>query len=310
MNHRVLGFVVATVLGCIPGTPAEAEEPAVLENDCEMIGADITNSMKVDLIDPAAPQATRQKALDAYLALVDNVQCPEYGYSIGLLYRFGDELPGNLLPKDVQKARELLLRYAEDGNLVAYADLAEMALKDGNAREAMRWTQVYLYFVGTTDKQFKEGDAFHRSGYNGDLLKRANEAWVRQRPSLSRDSIRADLTSYLQSHKEQTLRRSADQGEQKKRIPEDALLSVKPGHGTCDVDLGRVGGAYVKYVIEVQPDGRPSRIVIQDFAPRIEAAKKLMQCLKAYEFESFPGTEARVGVMPVVYGFEYGPRIK
>lgn len=313
MNHRFVSALAACIILCPFALPATAQEPAVLENHCEIIGKEITDSMAVDLLDPAAPGAARQRALDAYMALADEKGCSSYGYSIGLLYRFGADLPGNLLQRDIGKARDLILRYAEDGNLIAYADLAEMALADSNAREAMKWAQVYLAFLSNSDIEFRNGnDAYYRSGYNGDLLLRAERAWSKQRPKLSRELIRSDLEEYLRLNKVQVLERIMASGSDERgprrgtKGMEDVFPTIR---GKCEVDLRDIGGAYARYLIEVQPDGRVSRVTIRDFAPSPIAAIKLAQCVKVYQFQPFKGPAPRVSIMPVVYGYTDGPRI-
>lgn len=309
VNHRASSLVVAIAFSCSQFAPALAQEPAVLENHCEMVGGNITDSMEVDLLDPSAPQTDRQRVLDAYMALADEKECPEYGYSIGLLYRFGSDIPGNPLKKDLQRAHDLILRYAEDGNLIAYADLAEMALAEGHAREAMQWTQVYLALLTGSDSEFRNGnDPYYRSGYNGDLLLRAERAWARQRPKLSREVIRSDFADYLRDKKAGILQRIAASETAQHRLRTEGL-SAPTIRGKCEVALRDVGGAYARYLVEVQPDGHVSRVVIRDFAPSPQAAVTLAQCVKVYQFQPFQGPAPRVGIMPVVYGYTDGPRI-
>ena len=100
-----------------------------------------------DLLDADPPPARPAGALAAYQRLAEMPDCPEFGYTLGQLYRHGEYLPGNLLPQDLDKARALIRPMAEDGYLPAFADLAEMEMRHANAREAMKWTQLYLYYV-------------------------------------------------------------------------------------------------------------------------------------------------------------------
>ncbi|MEG3193882.1 hypothetical protein SNE32_16805, partial [Lysobacter sp. D1-1-M9] len=109
--------------------------------------------------------------------------------------------PGNpIKEQDLPRARTLLLAMAENGYLPAYADLAELEMRHANPREAMKWTQVYLYFTRTVARDFAE-DAddllFQRTAYNGNLLARVHMIWSRSRQYLPRKLIREDLNDYL-----------------------------------------------------------------------------------------------------------------
>lgn len=146
----------------------------------------------IDAYDPDAAPAKRLAAVEGLRLAAD--KCPEAAYDLGLLYRFGPDLQSNLLPKDTAKAEPLILAYAEAGFLPAYADLAEMALQDKRARDAMKWTQVYLYLRTHHSEGFNhKTSSFDRHGYNADLLLRSEAAWARQRPQPARSAITEDL---------------------------------------------------------------------------------------------------------------------
>jgi hypothetical protein len=143
------------------------------EPECD---ADLTDASILDAYDTNAAMPQRQRAVQYLIDVAP--RCAVGGYSAGQLYRHGDRLPGNLLARDSEKAQQLIRASAENGYLFAYADLAEMALAEGRTREAMQWTQVYLYFVVHHSEKFdRASGSFTRSGYNGDLLARALRAW-------------------------------------------------------------------------------------------------------------------------------------
>ena len=82
--------------------------------------------------------------------------------------------------QDIAKACTLILPVAEAGYPPAYADLAEMEMRHAQAREAMKWTQVYLHFV---DEVLLEGARWRcapvptRPPYNGNPLNRVELIW-------------------------------------------------------------------------------------------------------------------------------------
>jgi TPR repeat protein len=242
--------------------------------------------------------------------------CPLSGYSAGQLYRHGDRLPGNLVARDPAKAQQLIRAAAEAGHLFAYADLAEMALAEGRTREAMQWTQVYLYLVIHHSDGFDPASgSFTRSGYNGDLLARALRAWRAAKPRLEQKTMQEDLTDYLRGHEATVVERlrvneTAIMKAGKPTSEETEELRVVAVKGGCEADLGSVSSAYAMYLVEVQPSGAVSRVVLENFSPSVETATRLRKCAQVYQFGSFKGTKPKVGRIPVIYGFSDGASLR
>lgn len=261
----------------------------------------------VDLFDPNAEISKRQEALQG---VVKYAHCPETARMLGLLYRHGPDLPGNLVPKDSQRAKELLLLTAEAGNHLAYADLAEMELKEKQGREAMKWAQVYLYFVKSRSAFGGESALFESSGYNGDLLYRAERAWRATKPRLRRDWIAADLSEYLKGRKASILEavNQSDTAAHKTgpgpQQQESGGLQAKSMR-SCDLRSYVTG--YATYFVEVHPDGHAGRIVLENFSPQSSVGEELRKCAGVYDFYPFEGTEPRVARIPVFAG--YGPQL-
>lgn len=263
----------------------------------------------IDVYDPDAALATRQAALRALLALPEQCDNHDFDYTIGQLFRHGPDLPGNLVARDTSKAAALILAAAEDGHLYAYADLAEMNLKDGLARDAMKWAQVYLYLLTRHSASFDKGPRdFERRGYNADLLYRVEGAWRRQKPALDRALIGDDLRGYLKGTEATIV---AGLARKEKYVNGDDLEfpPIKWMKRTCHQDLGRITGAYAMYLLEVQPTGKVSRVVLENFAPDPIAGVRLRGCVDV-QFEPFAGADAKVGRMPIVYGYSDGPGLK
>lgn len=277
---------------------------------CETAYAELPQGAILDLLDPDAPADRRAGALAAYERLATIAQCPEFGYTLGQLYRHGPYLPGNLLPQDVAKARDLIRPMAEDGYLPAFADLAEMEMRHANTREAMKWTQVYLHFVQDVKADYiddPEAMRYQRTAYNSHLLARTELLWRRlTRPPLPRRLVGEDLAAYLAEHGERVTRRMRERQEGRHRrisaqdggpsgvagAPEDCYL--KPING--------VGSASAAWIVEVLPSGETGRIVLENFVPNVEATEEMARCLARYTFAPFDGARPATLRVSMVMG--------
>ena len=90
---------------------------------------------------PSVPIERRRELTDRLLcsALAGNVESQEMA---GLLYYAGPARRGNVLPRDLSRARRLLTAAANRGRRHAMHVLAELELLDGHAYEAALWTRV------------------------------------------------------------------------------------------------------------------------------------------------------------------------
>lgn len=301
------------------GTPAVglADEGSATGPSCEQAYAALPTNALQDLLDPEAPLEQRQQALAGYQQLSSMRGCPEFGYTMGLLYRHGEYLPGNLVKQDIAKARQLILPMAEAGYLNAYADLAEMEMRHANAREAMKWTQVYLYFV---DKVKLSGDAdgddiqYERSAYNGNLLTRVELIWSRSHPRIPRKSINADFNAYLREHGDAVLQKmqARTQGIGLRFSAQDAFPSqVTADDRPCYVKaIDRIGAASAAWIVEILPSGETGRIVLENFVPKPEVADSMRVCLNDYRFAPFAGDASVTVRIPIVMGSTEGAAIR
>jgi hypothetical protein len=291
-------------LACHAGDNAQAGA------ECEAAYAELAPGTVLDLLDPEAPAERRLSALAAYERLALLRQCPEFGYTLGQLYRHGPYLPGNPLPQDLARARELIRPMAEDGYLPAFADLAELEMRHANARDAMKWTQVYLHFVQEVQADYvDDADDAHylRTAYNSHLLGRTDLLWRRlTRPPLPRTLIAEDLDAYLAEHGARVTRRMRERYEGRHRrvsaqdagpthvvgAPEDCYL--RP--------VNRIDSASASWIVEVLPSGKTGRIVVENFVPNVEVTRTLERCLARYTFAPSEGTHPATLRMSMVYG--------
>ena len=286
--------------------------------DCDEVYGDGYEHAVLDLLDPNVPADRRARAFEGYQRVSAIAHCTDYTYTLGQLYRLGPDLPGNLATRDTARAQELLLASAEAGRMDAYANLAEMALRDGEAREAMKWTQVYLYFVKNVEKSFmdRESVQFYSAAYNGDLLSRAERAWRRVQPKLDRKLIVEDLSGYVSLYKKQVAERiSEEKAEAFKALAEgsDDGLRVK-SVGACTPGVAKgISAAVAVYILEILPSGKIGRVLPESFSPDPVVLSVLAPCALVYDFEPFEGERPKTVRVPVMFGYgngRYAPSFK
>ena len=306
----VLPTAVAAQEYAVPAAPTQGDA-------CEGAYRAVPQGGILDLLDPKAPSERRQAALSAYQTLADKSECPEFGYTLGQLYRHGEYLPGNLVPQDIEKARALILPMAESGYLPAYADMAEMEMRHANPREAMKWTQVYLHFVEKVKMPALDDarDAFfERSAYNGNLLARSELIWHYSRPSLSRKLVRQDLDAYLTAHGAQV-----EQRMRARLAGQNSRASAQDGGPTRVTSIGercyvsaidRIGAGAAAWIVEVLPSGETGRIVLENFVPKPSVADELATCLVDYRFAAFEGSTPATIRVSMMMGSADGATIR
>lgn len=307
MKMMTVGLMAAILMVAAPR--ADASDDIEPSRTCNAVYAALPHGTILDLLDPQAPTDRRTSALAAYQRLAPMKECPEFGYTLGQLYRHGQYLPGNPLIQDVAKARELILPMAESGYLPAYADLAEMEMRHAHTREAMKWTQVYLYFVdhvlvaGTKDADVAQ---YERSAYNANLLGRVEFLWRHFPPTLPDRLIEADLNAYLHDHGEDVTRRMRQRqdGLHLRASSQDPLLPYTiQGSGNCHLNLlDDLHAASASWIVEVLPSGQTGRVVLENFVPNEQVTRKMKSCLTRYKFASFDGQFPKTVRISVVVG--------
>ena len=108
---------------------------------CTTSGVTQGDLVRQGLLNPSIPVERRQRLADALLctALAGHAASQELA---GTLYSQGRSRQGNVLPRDIPRARRLLTAAADSGRRQAMRALAELELADGHAREAALWSRV------------------------------------------------------------------------------------------------------------------------------------------------------------------------
>lgn len=309
MRLRISPRWLATALLAIALPCAAAAQERAIELDFEC-GVDHVNV--VDVFDPDFDLGAKRAMLQALEAGAAR-GCAYDAYVVGTMLRHGRALPGNPLEKDVARAAMLIEAYARGGRITAFADLAEMALSEGDARSAMQWTQVYLHFA----MRYATSNVsdFDRRGYNADLLVRATQAWHRAR--LKRSAIEPLMNEYLSRHRADVLAGleapSIASGSARKQTDTEAPpLRIKTRREVVQLDRAlEIEPGYAVFLLEVQPSGRVSRIVPETFGPNVNTPAALRPMVADFEFEPFDGSEPYIARVPVVYGYAAdGPSLR
>lgn len=305
MKALMIGLMAAFLLIAVPRANALDDTGST----CETAYAALPNGTILDLLDPQAPTDRRAAALAAYQRLASMKQCPEFGYTLGQLYRHGEYLTGNPLPQDVAKARELILPMAESGYLPAYTDLAEMEMRHANTREAMKWTQVYLYFVDrilVAGNKDADDVQYQRSAYNANLLGRVEFLWRHFPPSLPDRLINEDLNAYVRDHGDDVMRRMRErqEGLHLRASAQDLLLPYTITKSSAQYYnlIDDLNAASASWIVEVLPSGEIGRVVLENFVPNEAVTQQIKSVVTRYKFAPLDGQLSKTVRISIVVG--------
>ncbi len=302
------------LLALVTAFPPPAVHAQTLPAELEPGPCEVTAKYRlIDILDPDYEPDAKKTAL-AELEARTAEGCAYDGYVLGTLLRHGRALPGNLVERDPARAERLIEAFARTGYVRAYADLAEMALTQNDARSAMKWAQVYLSFRSEPDTRVSRD--FDRRGYNANLLMRADAAWRKGR--INRNEIAPLLNGYLNAHRATVLAGLAEESKSHPLAPgslqgdaEEAPELVPKSYPGEIVRKLSIEPGYAIFLLEIQPDGRVSRIVAESFGPSADTPAALKPLISGVSFEPFKGSEPQIARVPVVYGYsEGGPTIK
>jgi len=137
MDHRAL---MAACLAMMPPMTA-------LAMHCTASHPTTAEIVDRGLLSPSASPGQRKRLADRLLcsALAGNPSSQELA---GELYFQGSARKGNVLPRDLDRARRLLTAAANRGRRHAMHDLARLELAEGHLYEAAMWSRVEVQIHG------------------------------------------------------------------------------------------------------------------------------------------------------------------
>ena len=284
MTARHVSVVLFVFLAAAASGSLWAQSSVVPADPCA--GED---KVVMDVLDPALNGAHKVQPLQAMQSLAA-AGCGDAAWVLGNLHRFGPELPGNPLPRDSIRARQSLGQAGLAGVEDAYRDQAELALADGNARDAMLWTQVWLWLHDIDSARARKT----AQGYDADLLQRATRAWRAAR--LANAQIQPLLDEFFRERGPTLLAEHHRIPERRARRPQLALAKsprVHPG------DIGRRSG-YVMFRVEAKPSGEVTRVFVESYGPTADVVERLRPLVKDLRLTPFDATEPMTGTLPIV----------
>jgi hypothetical protein len=197
-----------------------------------------------------------------------------------------------LFPETSPAQKALLAQAGLAGVDAAYRDLAELALVDGDARDAMSWTQVWLWLESRDARATRKG----AHGFDADLLGRVTRAW--RSAGLDNSLIQPTLATYVEAHGAELLAA-------RRRLTASAAahprLTVAKRPRIHFGEIGRLSG-YAMFRVEAKPTGEVTRIVVESYGPTAEVVDRLRPLVKDLRLMPFDATEPRTGTFPVVAG--------
>lgn len=242
------------------------------EADSE-VGAEEPHRLELDLLLDARRDAPeREAALRRLIAAADSGD----GYAqyvLGSLYRLGDRHPAQLLGRDESRAALYLSNAAVQGWVIALAAMAELRLDQGNAREAIVWTQLYIHYDAIRAADYPVAPDSRRA-YAASLLHRCSQKLTLDEALA--DAIDADVAAFVDRHGASMETGNTDRQE----ADEDTSLGVprlpagmkELASGSRATGLDAPGMAM--YLIGVNQAGRVEHVHVIDSLPdhRVAAA--------------------------------------
>lgn len=295
-----LGLALVFVLA----TPARAE--------AEEIRQCAPRTLEESLFNPDGDPEKRQEALETTISAA--ARRGNYAYSrhvLGSLYRLGREHPAALVDRDLDKAKRLLSHAALDGQLMAFAGMAEAELVDDEPMSAMVWAQAFVHYM----RKYSSSRAVET--YGADLLDRVY-ARVGRTSSVEQD-IAQYVNAFVATHGpkidavlgDQPDDAEADDAEPVRtcRSTDETwpLRQVKDEDGPARIMGNRNSSktfrpGYMMFEIWVDQEGRVVRALVIDALPNRVPADILKKTIEAMRFNAVsPDAPLRVGMVPASF---------
>jgi len=249
------------------------------------------------LFDPDAPIDERRAAL-AQLAAEARRGEHAAVCLLGRLAFAGPRHPARLPDVELGDAAAWLGRCTLGGDLDAMLVLAELELRDRRPLDAMVWVQSYLKVAGAIDPAIVNSASPYKAG----LLARIEKAYFGKRPS--NEEVLEYVTGFLDKHGERIAEAYRNGGwnadlplPQQPPLQRQDSSPVLIGRFARDTTAAKDALALATYLIEVAPDGKPSRVLLMEAYPDAKAARSLRSVAVASRFNAIESAAPRFTYM-------------
>lgn len=293
---RTLAFCLIAGIGLSGfASSVRAAEPATQQPAAEPSRVDAW--LLQGLLDPETPQPARDGLRTELMAAV-RAGDVEALYVAGSLYRQGPSHPAQVLPLDLDKARELLLQASLKGSLPAMAKLAQVEFDAGRYAEAMDWAQVFSYYWREFD-DFDESRALHLK----DLLKRIGDKLGVIDDEALRRRVIAVLDRYGAKIETAIAERRARQAQQTQHSPLRVVDTRGPASRPRRVRTMPDESGLAEFYLAIDAKGRVARFWLLDAVPDAAMADKLDDVFRTLRFNEIKSGESvyRFGLQTVAF---------
>lgn len=287
---RICAFFIAATLN-LPAAVAGTVPPAPPAAEAE---SRIDAWLQRGLLDPAAPASARE-ALRRELLAQAAAGDADAQYVAGSLYRQGESHPAKVLPRDLDKARELLLAAALKGSLLAMAKLAQVEYDAGNYAEAMDWAQVFSHYWRESG-DFEENRAHHLKN----LLKQIGDKLTPNDDEVVRQRTIALLERHGATIEAAQAQQRAEAGQRAGLRP---VAPRKPVQHLRRAALISNDSGMAEFYIAVDAKGRVAKFWVLDAVPGIAMAGQLDDLFRDARFneDQRQGGGLRIGLQAITF---------
>lgn len=250
-------------------------------------------------LDDDAEQAERLAALGELSAAAAAGSHPAR-CAAGRLAMAGARHAARLPEFDFGDAATLLSRCVIGGDLDAMLVLAELELQQDRPLQAMVWVQSYLKIAGSIDPQLANAAGPYKAG----LLARIEEAYHGKRPD--NEEVLEYVAGFLQGYGERIVAAVRAGGNASwLPLPQDSDITLEKdgpalsGRFTRDTTAARDELAFATFLVEIDAEGKPARVLTFESYPDAKAARGLRSYPLSRRFNAEPGMASRWLFLPV-----------
>ena len=251
------------------------------------------------LLDPDADLSARVQQLGSLKA---NAKAGGHADAclLGRLAFAGPRHPARLPEFDLGDAATWLSRCVLGGDLDAMLVLAELELAARRPLEAMVWVQAYLKLAGSIDPQIVN----RASPYKAGILARIEKMYAGKRPG--NEEVLEYVAGFLVNHGERILAGHGDggwDGDVPVRSNGPIIMESRgtslAGRFARDMSSTEDELVYAKFLVEIDGEGRPGRVLVVESYPDAKAARSLRSHVRSRRFNPVDPPVERWAYMPV-----------